>query len=128
MTGFLVAVRRLLVMIGCGKFLPPYDPLLTFLSMNSNPAKYAFVLSAFVTTLAFAADTPPVKPAAPPAKNLQVPTHADVSYGPHPHQLLGVHLPKDGTGPFQVLVWYGGIWQPAKHVPDINRFHPQHIA
>ena len=70
--------------------------------------------------LAFAA-------AAPPAKS-PLPTHPDISYGPHPHQLMDVHLPRDGSGPFPVLVWYGGIWQPGKHVPDLNRFLPQHIA
>jgi acetyl esterase/lipase len=77
---------------------------------------------------AFAADTPPAKPAAPPAKPTPVPAFADISYGPNPHQLLDVHLPKDGAGPFPVLVWYGGIWQASKHVPDLNRFLPQHIA
>jgi len=57
-----------------------------------------------------------------------VPTHADVSYGPSPHQLVDLHLPPKGAGPFPVLIWYGGIWQPSKHVPDLNRFLPVGIA
>ena len=57
-----------------------------------------------------------------------VPTHADISYGPNPHQLLDIHLPTNGDGPFPVLIWYGGIWEPSKHVPDLNRFLPQQIA
>ncbi|MDB6139605.1 MAG: hypothetical protein JWO94_2677 [Verrucomicrobiaceae bacterium] len=76
---------------------------------------------------------PPVasapKPAAPPlAKAGPVADFADVSFGPHAHQLLDIHLPKSGDGPFPVLVWYGGLWEPAKHVPDVNRFLPQGIA
>ena len=27
------------------------------------------------------------------------PTHADVSYGPHPHQLIDIYLPPKGDGP-----------------------------
>jgi len=57
-----------------------------------------------------------------------VPTHADVSYGPGPHQLMDIHLPTKGSGPFPVLIWHGGIWQPSKHVPDLNRFLPAQIA
>jgi hypothetical protein len=65
-------------------------------------------------------------PGAPP--KTRVPTHADVSYGPHPHQIMDVHLPGEGTGPFPVLIWYGGLWEPSKHVPDLNRFLPRGIA
>lgn len=56
------------------------------------------------------------------------PVAADVSYGPHAHQLLDVYVPTKGTGPFPVLIWYGGLWQPSKGVPDTNRFLPQGIA
>lgn len=56
------------------------------------------------------------------AADKPMPTKADVSYGPHPHQLLDIYLPSEGPGPFPVLVWYGGLWKPAKHVPDVNRF------
>jgi hypothetical protein len=57
-----------------------------------------------------------------------VPTHADVAYAPSPHQILDVDLPTNGTGPAPVLIWFGGIWEPRKHVPDLNRFQPQHSA
>ena len=56
-----------------------------------------------------------------------VPTQADVSYGPFPHQLMDVYVPK-GAGPFSVLVWYGGIWKPSKHPPDLNAFFPHDCA
>ena len=56
-----------------------------------------------------------------------VPSHADVAYGPFPHQLLDVYLPT-GAGPFPVLVWYGGIWKPSKHAPDLHMFFPHQCA
>ena len=56
------------------------------------------------------------------------PTHADASFGRHPHQLMDVYLPTNRSGPFPVLVWFGGIWQPAKHAPDVNRFFPHGVA
>ena len=70
--------------------------------------------------IALGADTKPSPP---------VPTYADVSYGPSPHQIMDVHLPPDGGGaPCGVVIWYGGIWKPAKHVPDLHRFFAAHIA
>ena len=62
---------------------------------------------------------------AEPAKT--VPTHADVSYGPHPHQLLDVYVPSQGRGPFPVIVWFGGLWKPAKHAPT-QQFLPAGCA
>ena len=62
------------------------------------------------------------------ADNKPVPVAADVSYGPHPHQLLDIYVPTKGNGPFPVLIWYGGIWEPSKHVPDLNHFLPEQIA
>lgn len=56
------------------------------------------------------------------------PTHADVSYGPHTHQLIDIHLPPKGEGPFPVVLWFGGIWKESKHVPDVNRFFPHGVA
>jgi acetyl esterase/lipase len=50
------------------------------------------------------------------------PIKADLSYGPHPHQIMDVYVPAEGAGPFPVLIWYGGLWKPAKHVPDVGRF------
>ncbi len=57
-----------------------------------------------------------------------VPTQVDVSYGPNPHQLIDIYTPTNGSGPFPVLIWFGGIWQPAKHAPDPNRFLSAKIA
>lgn len=56
------------------------------------------------------------------------PTAADVSYGAHAHQILDVYVPTKGNGPFPVLIWFGGLWQPTKGVPDTNRFLPQGVA
>lgn len=66
--------------------------------------------------------------AATGAPSPPVPTATDVSYGPSAHQILDVYLPAQGDGPFPVLIWYGGIWEPSKHVPDLSRFHPAGIA
>lgn len=74
-----------------------------------------------ITALALSASS--LASAANPA-----PAHADISYGPHPHQLLDIHLPFSGSGPFPVLLWFGGIWQPGKAVPDVNRFLPHGVA
>ena len=84
------------------------------------------LLSAMIPSVG-AAETPPAMPAAP-APHPPVPTHADVAYGAHPHQLMDVHLPAEGRGPFPVLIWYGGVWEASKHAPDLNRFHPHGIA
>jgi acetyl esterase/lipase len=76
----------------------------------SRPALAALAACAAVLGLA------PAGAAAPK------PTHADVSYGPHEHQLLDVYLPPKGDGPFPVIIWYGGIWKPAKHPAPLNVF------
>jgi hypothetical protein len=81
------------------------------------------LFTAALSLAAFAAGTMALGAAASP-----VPTHADVSYGPSPHQLMDIHLPVKGNGPFPVLIWFGGIWKPSKHVPDLNRFLPAGIA
>lgn len=56
------------------------------------------------------------------------PTQAEISFGAHPHQLIDLYLPTKSAGPFPVLVWYGGLWKPAKHAPDPSRFLSQGIA
>jgi acetyl esterase/lipase len=56
-----------------------------------------------------------------------VPTHADVSYGSHAHQLLDVYLPK-GEGPFPVVVWYGAIWVPKKGPANLGLFFAHRCA
>ena len=43
------------------------------------------------------------------------PAYADVSYGPHHHQLMDIYVPSKGRAPYPVLLWFGGIWKPAKH-------------
>ena len=55
------------------------------------------------------------------------PTHADISYGPHPHQLLDIYLPK-GDGPFPVLIWYGRLWEPAVAAPPVKRLFESGVA
>jgi acetyl esterase/lipase len=57
-----------------------------------------------------------------------IPNYADISYGTNPHQLLDIYVPPRGSGPFPVLIWYGGLWEPAKHAVDPNRFLPQGVA
>jgi hypothetical protein len=57
-----------------------------------------------------------------------VPTQADIPFGPHPNQLLDVYLPPQGDGPFPVVIWFGGLWKPAKHVPPLDRFFPAGCA
>lgn len=56
------------------------------------------------------------------------PTHADVPYGAHAHQLIDIHVPPKGEGPFPALIWFGGIWKASKHAVDVNRFFPHGIA
>ncbi len=57
-----------------------------------------------------------------------VPTHADVSFGPHPHQLIDIYLPKTGKGSFPAVLWFGGIWKAAKHPANLGFFNPKGIA
>jgi len=56
------------------------------------------------------------------------PTHADVSFGPHAHQLLDIYLPKKGTGPFPAILWFGGIWKASKHPANLGFFDSKGIA
>ncbi len=72
-----------------------------------------------MSAVLMAAGLPALSAADPPKP---VPTHADVRYGPHPNQLMDVHLPPQAKGPCPVLIWYGGIWKPSKHVPDRRPF------
>jgi acetyl esterase/lipase len=69
-----------------------------------TPFRSALLLGLVLTTAAVGTA------AAPPS-----PTHADVSYGPSPDQLLDIYLPPKGAKPYPVLLWFGGIWKPAKH-------------
>ena len=62
------------------------------------------------------------------APSAPVPTHADVSFGPHPHQLMDIYLPKKGAAPFPALLWFGGIWKATKHPANLAYFQSQGIA
>jgi acetyl esterase/lipase len=57
------------------------------------------------------------------AQGKPAPTAANVSYGPHPHQLMDIYVPSQGKGPFPVVLWFGGLWSPSKGVPDLKKFH-----
>ena len=57
-----------------------------------------------------------------------VPTHANVSYGPHEHQLIDIYLPKKGTPPFPAVLWFGGIWKASKHPANLGFFEQNGIA
>jgi acetyl esterase/lipase len=72
-------------------------------------ALFAFIL-VLAAIPASAADDPPK------------PTHADVAYGPHANQQLDFYLPPKGEGPFPVVIWFGGIWKPAKHPARLDYF------
>jgi fermentation-respiration switch protein FrsA (DUF1100 family) len=56
------------------------------------------------------------------------PTVANVSYGPHANQVLDLYIPTQGSGPYPMLVWYGGIWKPAKHAARVTFYLPKEIA
>lgn len=56
------------------------------------------------------------------------PTHADVPFGPHPHQLLDIYLPKTGKAPYPAILWFGGIWKAAKHPANLGFFDSKGIA
>ena len=55
------------------------------------------------------------------------PTKADIQYGSHPHQILDLYLPTQGTGKFPVVLWFGGLWAPSKHAP-VEKFLPKGCA
>jgi len=55
------------------------------------------------------------------------PTYAEISYGPHAHQVLDVYVPK-GDGPFPVLIWYGRLWEPGVTVPPFKRMFQSGVA
>lgn len=67
--------------------------------------------------------TTPLASAAPLA-----PTEKDVSYGSHPNQVVDLYLPTKGKGPYPVVVWFGGIWKPAKNAARPPYFLEREIA
>jgi CubicO group peptidase (beta-lactamase class C family) len=56
------------------------------------------------------------------------PTFSDISFGPHPHQLIDIYLPKKGDGPFPAILWFGGIWKAAKHPANLGFFDSKGVA
>ena len=81
------------------------------LSLSSLATGFSFLAASLVAA---------AEPAAPPSKPRA--TYENLSYGPHPHQIMDVYMPPYPTSPCPVLIWYGGLWEPSKHVPDVNRF------
>src|SRR4030088_2593342 len=89
-----------------------------------SPSRHKLVLAWTVGGVALATVAAGVASAAPnPA-----PTHADVSYGPHPHQRIDIYLPPNGSGPYPVVLWFGGIWRPAKHPANLGFFRNARCA
>jgi len=90
------------------------------LCVNSLWSLSLFVMIGLVCAAAVPADAAPPTP--------PMPTFADVSYGPHPHELVDIFLPADNKGPFPVLLWFGTIWQPGKHQEGVSVMLPNHCA
>ena len=86
-----------------------------------SPIRLGFIIwvAVLMTSVVVRAATPPAPP---------TPTAADVSYGPHPHQLVDIYVPPNGPEPCPVLVWYGGVFKESKHPVDLGKFFPAHIA
>lgn len=84
---------------------------------------FSIALLTFAVSLAWAdAQEKDKKPAAKP-----MPTHADVSYGPHAHQVIDIYVPT-GDGPFPAVLWYGGIWKPGRGPARLDYFQKAKIA
>jgi acetyl esterase/lipase len=56
------------------------------------------------------------------------PTAAEIAYGPHEHQRMDVYAPTSGEGPFPVVIWFGGIWKPARSPAHLDFFLKAHCA
>jgi hypothetical protein len=83
---------------------------------------FGVLLLAVFSCLAFVM-TNAGSPAAP-----YVPTFADVSYGPSPHQIMNIYLPPQVKGPFPVVLWYGSIWKAGKGCAGQDRFYPANVG
>lgn len=79
--------------------------------------------SAIILLLAVISSVGLTAQAAPPE-----PTFANVSFGPHEHQLIDLYLPKEGASPYPALLWFGGIWKAAKHPANLGFFNSKGIA
>lgn len=87
--------------------------------MTRVPRSYsrAFAIAFLVVATKISASAAPLEP-----------SEKDVSYGPHAHQTIDVYLPTTGTGPYPVVVWFGGIWQPKKNAARPPYFLEREIA
>lgn len=89
-------------------------------------------MKAFGTAAASRASTsdraPPKAVKSATAARKPTPTMADVPFGPSPHQLIDVYLPKKGDAPYPALLWFGGIWKAAKHPANLRFFYSKGIA
>jgi acetyl esterase/lipase len=89
-----------------------------FMPDSYSPFPNTSIVASLVSGLALATAAAGVALCAPdPA-----PTHADVSYGPHPHQRIDLYLPPKGKDPYPAVLWFGGIWKPAKHPARLDYF------
>jgi len=96
--------------------------------MFSNSTRVSSAIALLIVTASLINADNNISKSTPPSKAIPIPTHSNVSYGSHPHQLMDVHLPSKGRGPFPVLLWYGGLWEASKHVPGLNKFLPSGVA
>lgn len=100
--------------------------------MQTTTQMQTVLSTALVIIFAFhsvASGSEPAKPQPPTTKPpVPKPTYADISFGPHPHQLIDIYLPTQGEGPYPALVWFGGIWKAAKHPANLGFFLPRGIA
>jgi acetyl esterase/lipase len=87
--------------------------------MPRSTIQIVFLVSVYLATGGMLLTTP-ADIAAQQTK--QMPTHADVSYGTHEHQRIDIYVPSKGDGPFPVVVWFGGIWKPARSPARLDYF------
>jgi hypothetical protein len=84
---------------------------------NLTCALFATALIVFTASL-ITADNNNSK-STPPSKATPIPALSNVPYGSHPYQLMHLHLPPNGRGPFLALVQYGADYgRRARMCPD----------
>lgn len=92
------------------------------------PYLAAVAAAAFGFAHSIARSQPPPASTSAPPPNTPAPSHADVSYGSDPHQILDIYLPKKGVAPYPAILWFGGIWKAAKHPANLGFFESRGIA
>ncbi len=93
--------------------------------MNTSISPFNLLFSALLLLATFVTGTPGHCAPADPD-----PTYANISYGPHPHELIDIYQPtrEANDKPFPVMIWFGGLWEPSKRPAGLNVFLPEHIA